>query len=102
MHHRDRGDDVPRTRGSATSRLSRAGPSHVRRTYVMIMRTRRFVSRQSQHALASLRTTGAIALVTITAAGCAAGHASSSTTARDPDRREWIELFNGRNLDGWT
>ncbi|HKH90961.1 MAG TPA: DUF1080 domain-containing protein [Gemmatimonadaceae bacterium] len=66
------------------------------------MRTRRFVSRRPQHALASLRTTGAIALVAAAAAGCAVGHASSSTATRDPDRKEWIELFNGRNLDGWT
>ena len=67
----------------------------------MLMRTRRFVPRR-QHAITSLRTTGAIALLAIAATGCAVGHASSSTTARDPDRKEWIELFNGRNLDGWT
>ena len=68
----------------------------------MLMRTRRFVSRHSQHALASLRTTGAIALASLVVAGCAVGHASSSAAERDPDRKEWIELFNGRNLDGWT
>jgi 3-keto-disaccharide hydrolase len=22
--------------------------------------------------------------------------------AKDPDQKEWIQLFNGRNLDGWT
>ena len=24
------------------------------------------------------------------------------SAANDPDRKEWIDLFNGRNLDGWT
>ena len=33
---------------------------------------------------------------------CATGGAGSSTVqSRDPDVKEWIELFNGRNLDGW-
>jgi hypothetical protein len=25
----------------------------------------------------------------------------SAVAARDPDAKEWIELFNGKNLDGW-
>ena len=24
------------------------------------------------------------------------------SAANDPDRKDWIDLFNGRNLDGWT
>jgi hypothetical protein len=28
--------------------------------------------------------------------------ASGAAAARDPDRKDWIQLFNGRNLDGWT
>ena len=24
------------------------------------------------------------------------------STTRDPDRKDWIDLFNGKNLDGWT
>jgi len=31
-------------------------------------------------------------------AGCAAGQARPATS---PDTREWIQLFNGRDLDGW-
>jgi hypothetical protein len=26
----------------------------------------------------------------------------SASASRDPDAKEWIELFNGKNLDGWT
>jgi hypothetical protein len=28
--------------------------------------------------------------------------ASGAAGTRDPDRKDWIQLFNGRNLDGWT
>jgi hypothetical protein len=34
-------------------------------------------------------------------AGCATSGARSASAARDPDAKEWIELFNGKNLDGW-
>jgi hypothetical protein len=34
------------------------------------------------------------------AAGCASAGAGSTT--RNPDAREWIQLFNGRDLTGWT
>lgn len=34
-------------------------------------------------------------------AACATTGAGSATASRDPDAKEWIELFNGRNLDGW-
>jgi len=26
----------------------------------------------------------------------------AQTAAAQPDKREWVQLFNGRNLDGWT
>ncbi len=28
--------------------------------------------------------------------------ASGAAAQRDPDRKDWIQLFNGRDLDGWT
>ena len=34
--------------------------------------------------------------------GSASGCASTRAAAADPDQREWIELFNGRDLSGWT
>ena len=34
-------------------------------------------------------------------AGCAASHGTATRVSADPDAKEWIELFNGRNLDGW-
>jgi len=27
---------------------------------------------------------------------------AGASTQNDPDKQEWIQLFNGRNLDGWT
>ena len=50
-----------------------------------------------------LRTLGATALAVVTAVGCATGGAASGAASapRDPDAKDWIELFNGRNLDGW-
>jgi hypothetical protein len=52
-----------------------------------------------------LRTLGAVALAAVVFAGCATGGAASgagaSSASRDPDAKEWIELFNGKNLDGW-
>ena len=47
-----------------------------------------------------LRRLGAAALFAVAATGCAGAQVGSA--ANDPDRREWIELFNGRTLDGWT
>src|SRR5690606_12603104 len=37
---------------------------------------------------------------TATLAGCASG--GSRTPRVDPDEREWVQLFNGRDLTGWT
>ena len=28
--------------------------------------------------------------------------ASVGSAANDPDQKVWIDLFNGKNLDGWT
>jgi hypothetical protein len=39
----------------------------------------------------------AIAVLLVACAGARMGSA-----ANDPDRQEWIDLFNGKNLDGWT
>jgi hypothetical protein len=45
--------------------------------------------------------TVAVALCAV-AAGCAsAGAPPTPAAANDPDAREWLPLFNGRNLDGW-
>ena len=32
----------------------------------------------------------------------ACGPAPEAQTASDPDQEEWVELFNGKDLDGWT
>jgi hypothetical protein len=40
-----------------------------------------------------------VAAATLT--GCATSGARSASASRDPDAKEWIELFNGKNLDGW-
>jgi hypothetical protein len=45
---------------------------------------------------------GVAALALLSAVG-AAGQSGSGTAERsDPTRQEWIQLFNGRDLDGWT
>jgi len=49
----------------------------------------------------ALRCLGVAALFVVAATGCAAGQ-RAGTAAADPDRKDWIDLFNGRNLDGWT
>jgi hypothetical protein len=49
-------------------------------------------------ALAVKALAGALVLVT----GCAPSTQSSVTQQSDPAREEWIDLFNGRDLTGWT
>jgi hypothetical protein len=66
------------------------------------MRAHPFVTRRRQRSTTSLRTLAVAALVAGTVVGCAAGSTRSASAGRDVDAREWIELFNGRNLDGWT
>jgi hypothetical protein len=44
----------------------------------------------------------AIIFCAAAAAGLAAQTRAGAPTANDPDKKEWIQLFNGRNLDGWT
>jgi hypothetical protein len=58
--------------------------------------------RTGHGALSLLRTVGAAAVVALSLAGCAAGGVGSASASRDPDAKEWIQLFNGKNLDGWT
>jgi len=41
-------------------------------------------------------------VVSLTAASCAWGGRHSSAETPDPDRKDWIDLFNGKNLGGWT
>ena len=51
----------------------------------------------------SLATAGAAALMLAAAAALAAGvQGRPPGRANDPAREEWIPLFNGRSLDGWT
>ena len=47
------------------------------------------------------RVIGAVALLSLTIAGACATGARSAGSASDSTAQEWIELFNGRNLDGW-
>jgi hypothetical protein len=44
----------------------------------------------------------AIILCGAAAATLAAQTRSDAPSVKDPDQKEWIQLFNGRNLDGWT
>src|SRR5436190_8998486 len=37
-----------------------------------------------------------------TSLSLACAGATKGSVASDPDRKDWIDLFNGRNLDGWT
>ena len=41
-----------------------------------------------------------LALACVSLSGCASGPAGGSRL--NPDTREWIQLFNGRSLEGWT
>jgi hypothetical protein len=44
----------------------------------------------------------AIVAIGCAVAGCVPGRGSPSTPSRYPDARAWIQLFDGRSLDGWT
>jgi hypothetical protein len=48
-----------------------------------------------------LRCLGAAALFAVAATGCATAQRGAAAS-NDPDRKDWVDLFNGRNLDGWT
>jgi hypothetical protein len=41
-------------------------------------------------------------LVAVTIVGLAARGAATAGAVNDPDAREWIQLFNGKDLTGWT
>lgn len=43
----------------------------------------------------------ALILVAAVAAPALAQDASRANARNDPNRKEWIQLFNGKNLDGW-
>ncbi|MBW3629074.1 MAG: DUF1080 domain-containing protein [Gemmatimonadetes bacterium] len=45
--------------------------------------------------------TALTAALALTLSGCATA-AGSSSASRDPNTREWVQLFNGRDLSGWT
>ena len=57
----------------------------------------RSVSMTTQKTLVALAAAAAIVAV---ASSCATA-GRGSVSASDPDRKDWIELFNGKNLDGW-
>jgi len=44
--------------------------------------------------------TAAVACAAVTVA--ASGQRGNTAPKNDPDKKEWIQLFNGRDLDGWT
>jgi len=41
-----------------------------------------------------------LALLVLSTAAC--GPAPEAQTQNDPDQEEWVALFNGKDLDGWT
>jgi hypothetical protein len=41
-------------------------------------------------------------LAAVLLAGCAGNSASRSASTNDPNHEDWIQLFNGKNLDGWV
>jgi hypothetical protein len=53
-------------------------------------------------AWARMMLAGVAALLAAASVIPVAGQAKAPALPRDPAREEWIPLFNGRNLDGWT
>lgn len=47
-------------------------------------------------------TVAALACVVVTLAADRQRGNNAATPKNDPNRQEWIQLFNGKNLDGWT
>jgi len=41
------------------------------------------------------------AMLVVLMAGCASGGVGGSSMSANSDEKEWIQLFNGKNLDGW-
>jgi hypothetical protein len=61
--------------------------------------------RPPSHASRSARVSLWLVVCAATAAAAALaaqGRSGRSSAANNPDQKEWIQLFNGRNLDGWT
>ena len=44
----------------------------------------------------------AVACTVVTLAGASQVRNGTSQAKNDPTRQEWVQLFNGRDLDGWT
>jgi hypothetical protein len=57
---------------------------------------------RSQRPAPRLRRVGSAALLAFLATGCSAGAVRSASASHGPDAREWIELFDGKTLNGWT
>ena len=51
--------------------------------------------------IARLMRSAAFIVVTAAVFGCAAANTRGSAIANNPDAKEWVDLFNGKNLDGW-
>src|SRR5690349_2611056 len=66
------------------------------------MPRRSSVIHRSQRPAPWLRRVGSAALFAFLAASCSAGAVRSASASHDPDAREWIELFDGKTLNGWT
>src|SRR5947209_20487937 len=76
--------------------------AHAARPRDSTMRRRSSVIYRSQRPAPRLRSVGSAALLALLAARCSAGTMRSASPSRDPDAQEWIELFDGKTLRGWT
>jgi hypothetical protein len=47
-------------------------------------------------------TVAALACIVVTLAADRQRGNSAAAAKNDPDRQDWVQLFNGKNLDGWT
>jgi len=49
----------------------------------------------------TVRIAAAVVLIAAAAAHVVHPRAAQASAANDPDRREWVQLFNGKDLEGW-
>jgi hypothetical protein len=79
---------------------SRTGADRARRS------TRLFIQPQppmnATTRSAARRATPLLILAFAAATGCATAANQARAAAADPEQRDWIQLFNGRDLDGWV
>jgi hypothetical protein len=47
-------------------------------------------------------TVAALACIVVTVAADRQRATNTAAAKNDPDRQDWVQLFNGKNLDGWT